>query len=70
MAFMATQREKDLAYEAGQAALSEPPERRTVEACPFAEGTEERAEWLAGFDDALEDQSDLRKKIKAARANV
>lgn len=50
---MATKKDKQLAYEAGQRMMSEPPERRTAEACPFEPGTEEAQEWLQGFADAL-----------------
>jgi hypothetical protein len=38
-----------LARQAGQAASSEPPERRHVGACPFEVGTPERKAWLEGF---------------------
>jgi hypothetical protein len=59
----------DLAYAAGQAALSEPAERRTIEACPFAPGTAERDAWIRGFADALEGQptvDDLRRELSDA----
>lgn len=64
---MATKADKELAYEAGRAVMSEPPERRKVDACPFSplDHPEERAEWLAGFSDALEEQEDL-SAVKAA----
>ena len=61
---------KKLAYEAGHHALSEPPERRTPNACPFDVDSEERAEWLRGFGDALDEQPDisaLRQAVKEAR---
>ena len=69
---MANKHEKELAYEAGRRALlTEPPERRTPDACPFPEGTDERAEWLRGFSEALDDQpdpTDLKRAVKEARA--
>lgn len=61
---------KGMAYEAGRAAMSEPPERRTVDACPFAEGTKEREAWLDGFSHALDEVpsvSDLKAELEAAR---
>jgi hypothetical protein len=33
---MASETDKELAYEAGQQALTEPRERRSVDACPFS----------------------------------
>ena len=66
----ATEKARSMAYEAGRAAMSEPPERRTPDACPFADG-EERAEWLRGFADAVDEQPDpaeLKRKIREARA--
>lgn len=67
---MATKTDKELAYEAGRNAMTEPPERRSVVACPFPEGTDERAEWLAGFEDALDDTADLKAALKAARKDA
>lgn len=49
-----TKLEKELAYFAGRHAITEPAERRSVEACPFP-GGDERAEWLRGFADAVND---------------
>lgn len=72
MEHMATKRDKELAYDAGRAVMSEPPERRTISACPFPDGSEERAEWLQGFDDALSEQEDLsevRKALKEAKGD-
>ena len=61
--------EKDpetLAYEAGRAAERDAAARAAgVDACPFSEGTE-RAAWLRGFAEALEEQPDIR----ALRASV
>ena len=62
-------RDKKLAYEAGMAAFTEPPERRTPEACPFAVGSPERTEWLRGLSDALyaePDRPTLRKELDDA----
>lgn len=70
---MASKDDLGLAYDAGQAAFSsEPPERRTVDACPFSavDHPEEREAWLDGFSDALDSQEDLstlRDSLKAAR---
>ncbi len=67
---MANQTEKRLAYDAGRAAYDEPPERRSVDACPFPEGDPQRAEWLAGFADRMDeapDPVDLKKQVAAAR---
>ena len=67
---MATKDEQRLAYEAGRAVLSEPPERQSIDACPFPEGTPERAEWLRGFSEALDEAppvDDLKKQLRAAR---
>jgi ribosome modulation factor len=64
---MAKKTEKQLAYEAGRAMASEPPVRRNPGACPFEADTDERAEWLRGFSDAIEEQpsvADLQKQIK------
>ncbi len=68
---MASKRDIELAYEAGQAILSEPAERRSVDACPFSaiDHPEEREAWLDGFESALDEQADHRKALKAARAN-
>jgi ribosome modulation factor len=71
---MASKTDTDLAYEAGRNAMSEPADRRSVDACPFSplDHSEEREAWLDGFSDALEEQADLtetRKALQAARAN-
>jgi ribosome modulation factor len=61
----------DLAYEAGRAAHTEPPERRHPDACPFPAGDPQREQWLAGFSDVLDEQPDpaeLRRAVKAASA--
>ena len=55
---MASDTEKQLAYDAGRAANSEPDERRHPDACPFAVGSDEAAEWLRGFADILDDSPD------------
>ena len=68
---MANKTEKQLAYDAGQAAITEPPGRRGPAACPFPAGSEERDEWLSGFADAVDDQpdpGDLRKALREARS--
>jgi ribosome modulation factor len=68
---MANKTEKSMAYDAGRAALSEPPDRRTPDACPFPADTEERSEWLRGLSDALDeapDPTDLRRAIKEAQS--
>lgn len=63
----------NLAYEAGRRAFeTEPPDRRTPDACPFDPRHEgdERAAWLDGFEAALDDAThpdDLRKALKEAR---
>lgn len=70
---MANKIEKELAYDAGKSAFSEPVERRSVDSCPFAPGTDEREEWLRGFSDALEEQhdvADLRRSLKEARTDA
>lgn len=67
---MATKAEKSLAYEAGRVAITEPPERRSPEACPFPPGSEERTEWLRGLIGALDEQPDpaeLRRALKEAQ---
>jgi ribosome modulation factor len=67
---VATKKALTLAYNAGRAALSEPPERRSADACPFGPG-EERDEWLRGFEDALDEQPDpaeLKRQIREAKA--
>jgi hypothetical protein len=52
---LATKHDKALAYDAGRHAFTtEPAERRNVDACPFALGTDERAEWLRGFGEAID----------------
>lgn len=74
---MATKAEKQQAYDAGRSlrrvsndvlpaeAVSDP-----VAACPFPEGDPQRAEWLQGFKDALDEenaeQPDHRKLIADA----
>ena len=69
---MASKSDKALAYEAGRQALSEPSERRTVDACPFSalDNPDERAEWLQGFADALEEAGDLKKALAAAKEEL
>lgn len=59
----------ELAFEAGKAILSEPPERRSVEACPFSaiDHPEQREAWLDGFEAALDEQADHRAALKEAR---
>lgn len=64
---MATKLDKELAYEAGRNVLTEPSERRSVDACPFPVGSDERVEWLRGFEDALDEAGDVRSALKAAR---
>lgn len=64
---MASSTELKKARDAGRrAALTEPPERRTVDGCPFEPGTEERAEWLEAFASAFEEVPDpatIRKQV-------
>lgn len=72
---MATKADKELAYNAGRQAFAEPPERRSIDACPFSplDHPEERASWLQGFEDALNDEparDDLRKQLAAAKKEV
>jgi ribosome modulation factor len=69
---MASETDKELAYEAGQQALTEPRERRSVDACPFSaiEHPEERAQWLAGFSDALDAEGELRDALAAAQEEL
>lgn len=66
-----TKQQREMAYNAGRAAMSEPPERRTPSACPFGDThPEQRAAWLDGFGDALEETppvADLKSELKAAR---
>ncbi len=66
---MGTKHEKELAYEAGRSIMSEPSERRSVDACPFSpvDHPDQRAAWLDGFESALDDQTDHRGALKAAR---
>lgn len=68
---MASKSAKQLAFEAGRNAyLTEPPDRRSVDGCPFEPGTDERTAWLNGFSDALEStpsDDDLRKALKEAK---
>lgn len=64
---MATKAEKQQAYDAGrslrrvsndslpQEAVSDP-----VAACPFPEGDEQRAEWLQGFKDAIDEENTVQ----------
>lgn len=63
--------ELELARQAGAANFnSEPPERRTPEACPFPVGDPQREAWLDGFEEALDAQSDpvdLRRALKESR---
>lgn len=60
----------ELARDAGRAAyLTEPPDRRHPDACPFEPGTDERAAWLEGFEEALDEAThpdELRKALKEA----
>jgi ribosome modulation factor len=51
-----TKKAAKLAYDAGRHMRTEPPERKTLEACPFEEGDPQRAEWLRGFSDALDER--------------
>lgn len=73
---MATADDKRLAREAGRTAFrTEPPERRHPDACPFdpRDETDERAEWLAGFAEAMDEEPDrtaLRKALTAAQQEV
>lgn len=67
MGHMADKTATDLAYDAGQAMLTEPSDRRSVDACPFAVGTDEREAWLRGFSDALNVQDDLRSALAEAQ---
>lgn len=67
---MANKTEKAAAYDAGRAAITEPPERRGPDACPFPPGTDERSAWLSGLADAVDEQPDpaeLRKAIREAQ---
>lgn len=63
----------ELAREAGRNAyLTEPPDRRHPDSCPFGavDHPDERAAWLDGFGEALEEAAtpaDLRKALKEAR---
>lgn len=61
------------AYNAGRAASTEPPERRSLNACPFslADNPEERAQWLQGLSDAIGEQpstAELEAALKEAQA--
>jgi hypothetical protein len=64
--------EQSLAYEAGRtAALTEPPDRRHPNACPFPAGSDEANAWLDGFESVLDEQPDpaeLRRALRTARA--
>lgn len=64
---MASSTELKKARDAGRrAALTEPPERRNVDACPFEPGTPERAEWLEAFAGAFEEvptPAEVRKDV-------
>jgi ribosome modulation factor len=66
---MATNDALALAYDAGRAAFAEPPERRSVSACPFSplDHPEQREAWLDGFESAMNDQVDLAADLKKAR---
>lgn len=60
------------AYDAGRAAITEPPERRGPHACPFSpiDHPEERLEWLQGLSDAIDEQpsiDDLKAELKKAK---
>lgn len=71
---MASKNALELAYAAGKNLMSEPPDRRGVEACPFSaiDHAEEREAWLDGYSDALDEQEDLtaaRKALKEARSD-
>lgn len=68
---MTTKAERELAHQAGRAVMTEPAERRSVDACPFPEGSDERKAWLEGFAEALDehpDPAELRKALDEARA--
>lgn len=70
---MANAEDKRLAYQAGRTAFeTEPPERRHPDACPFdpRDEPDERAEWLRGFAEAMDELPDpaaLRRAVTAAR---
>jgi hypothetical protein len=69
-----TAADRDLAYEAGKAAFSD-PRPLGPEACPFDPHTdpEQRLAWLEGLSDALEaapSPDDLAKAIDAAKADA
>ncbi len=67
-----TKLEKELAYLAGRHAITEPVERRSVDACPFA-GGEQRTEWLRGFQDAVNEVAippSLVKEVNDAVASA
>jgi hypothetical protein len=64
-----TKKALTMAREAGRAMRTEPGERRGVDACPFPEGDPQRAEWLQGFAEALEEERakpDLHKELQEA----
>jgi truncated hemoglobin YjbI len=66
---MSTKKARAMAYEAGRHALTEPPERRSVDANPFEPGSDESDEWLRGFSDALNnlpDPATLQKQLDDA----
>jgi hypothetical protein len=71
---MASKSARALAYDAGRAAFeSEPPDRRHPDSCPFSplDQPEERAEWLRGFGDVLDEATpveDLRAALKESKA--
>jgi ribosome modulation factor len=68
-----TKKAKQLAYEAGRNMRTEPSERKSLEACPFEEGDPQRAEWLRGFSDALDEQAkeiEVHKEIREALKNA
>lgn len=59
-----TTKDEQLAFTAGKAMSSEPSERHGVEACPFEEGTAERAAWLRGYQEILDQQPDTASLTK------
>jgi ribosome modulation factor len=69
---VASNRDKALARKAGKRAFGDPTvAEHGIDACPFPEGTDERAEWLAGLAEAIDeapDPADLRKALKDAGA--
>lgn len=70
---MASKADLKKAYVAGQALRMTPntdlPEEAVAEpvaACPFAEGTEERVQWLQGYADAHEQENTSAASIRKA----